>query len=151
MVDFLRLALWSAVWMRRVPVIGLVGCARSAVVIGRISRLLLRLVVRTQTQHSAAGFDDDDADPRLLGEETDPTSLPVLARLPTWYLSQPPIRQGLTQVQWPEGRLSRGWEKEKLGSSRDSNPVRLCWSSAHLGQCEPDETCWTRTQTWTQA
>ena len=37
----------------------------------------------------------------------------------------------------------------KEGSSRDANLAGLCWSSAHLVQCKPDEPSWT--QTWVQA
>ena len=30
-------------------------------------------------------------------------------------------------------------------------PAGLCWSSAHLVQCRPDEPSWSWTQTWVQA
>ena len=52
-------------------VIGLVGCAGYAAVIGWISRLLLWLVVRTRTPRSEAWFGGEDEDPMLLGEEID--------------------------------------------------------------------------------
>ena len=52
-------------------VIGLVGYAGSAVVIGWIPSLLFWLVVRMQTPRSVAWFDDEDTDPMLLREETD--------------------------------------------------------------------------------
>ena len=51
--------------------INLVGCAGSTAVIGWIPRLLVWLVVRTQTPRSAAWFGSEDAEPMLLGEETD--------------------------------------------------------------------------------
>ena len=34
----------------------------------------------------------------------------------------------------------------RLGMSRDPSPAGLCWSSAHLVQCGPDEPSWTWTQ-----
>ena len=45
----------------------------------------------------------------------------------------------------------RGWGNRRSGSSRDSNPVGLYWSSTHLVLCEPDEPCWTWAQIWVQA
>ena len=62
-------------------VIGQVGCAGSAAVIGRIPRFLLRLVVRTQTPRSTTWFGGEDADPMLLREGTD-TSSPLDFRSP---------------------------------------------------------------------
>ena len=35
--------------------------------------------------------------------------------------------------------------------SRGSSPAWLCWSKAHLVQCEPDEPSWIWTQIWVQA
>ena len=35
--------------------------------------------------------------------------------------------------------------------SRGSHQARLCWQSANLVQCEPDEPSWTWTQIWGQA
>ena len=52
--EFLSLALRRAVWMRKAAVLGLVGCAGSASVICWLPRLLLRLIVRTQIQHSGS-------------------------------------------------------------------------------------------------
>ena len=46
---------------------------------------------------------------------------------------------------------SGGWGKGRSGSSRNSSPAGLYWSSAHLVQCEPDELCRTWLQTWVQA
>ena len=54
-------------------VIGLVGYAGSAAMIGWIQHLLLWLVVRMQTLHSTAL--KGDADPMLLGEEIDTSPL----------------------------------------------------------------------------
>ena len=54
--DFLGLALGRAVLNVMAAVIGLVCYAGSAAVVGWIPRLLLRLVVRTQTPRSAARF-----------------------------------------------------------------------------------------------
>ena len=51
--------------------IGLVGCAGSMTVIGWFPRLLLWLVVRTQTPCSAAWFSGEGADPTLQGEIMD--------------------------------------------------------------------------------
>ena len=59
--------------------IGLLGCAGSMAVIGWIPYLLLWLVVRMQTPHSAAWFGGEDTDPMLLGEVTD-TSPPGSGR-----------------------------------------------------------------------
>ena len=67
------------------------------------------------------------------------------------YLSLPPTRQDLTQGQWSEGRFIVGVKGGGSGSSRDSNPAGLFWSSANLVQCEPDDPCWIWTQTWVQA
>ena len=53
--------------------IGLVGCAGSAAVVGWIPRPLLRLVVRKQATCSAAWFGGENADPMLLGEVTNST------------------------------------------------------------------------------
>ena len=36
-------------------------------------------------------------------------------------------------------------------TSRCSSPAELCWSSAYLVQCGPDEPSWTWTQIWVQA
>ena len=47
-------------------------------------------------------------------------------RLDTWSKTQKPIKVEIK---------GRG----RSGTSRDSNPAGLCCSSAHLGQCEPDE------------
>ena len=44
------------------------------------------------------------------------------------------------------GDLGRG----RSGMSRGSSPAGLCWLSAHLVQCGPDEPCWTWTQIWVQ-
>ena len=49
--------------------IGLVGCAGSAIVIDWIPHRLLWLGVRTQTPRSADWFGRKDAGPILLGEE----------------------------------------------------------------------------------
>ena len=73
--DFLKLAFRRAVLKEMAAVIDLVGCAGSAAVIGWIVRLLLWLVVRTQTPRFAALFGGKDADPILLEEVTN-TSLP---------------------------------------------------------------------------
>ena len=43
------------------------------------------------------------------------------------------------------------WGLGKVGSNLGSNPAGLCWSSAHLVQCEADEPSWTWTQTWVPA
>ena len=40
-----------------------------------------------------------------------------------------------------------GLERGRSGTSQDSTPAGLCWSSTHLVQCGPDEPSWT----WTQA
>ena len=56
-------------------------------------------------------------------------------------MSLPSTRQYLTQGQWPEDRLLLGFRGGE----------GLCWSSAHLVQCEPDEPSWTWTQIWAQA
>ena len=47
-------------------------------------------------------------------------------RLDTWSKVRRPIKVGIKR---------RG----RSGTSRDSNPACLCFSSAHLVQCEPDE------------
>ena len=62
----------------------------------------------------------------------------------------PPDRTGARSVNW-RSVYSRSWGKERLGLSRDLNPIGRCWLSAHLVQCKPDETCRTWTQTWVQA
>ena len=63
--DFLKLALRIAVLNEMAAVIGLVGCAGSAAVVGWIPHLLLRLLVRTQTPRSAAWFGSGDAEVRI--------------------------------------------------------------------------------------
>ena len=64
------------------------------------------------------------------------------------YMSLPPIRQDLTQGQWPEGQLKVGiLGRGMLGTS----PAGLCWSSTYLVQCGPDEPSWSWTQIWVQA
>ena len=68
------------------------------------------------------------------------------------YLSLPPTRQDLTQGQRLEGRLLWGFRGiGRLGTSRGSNLARLCWLSARLLQCGPDEPSWTWTQICVQA
>ena len=52
-------------------VIGLVGCAGFAAMIGWIPHLLLQLVVGMQTLGMAVWFGGEDADPMLLEEEKD--------------------------------------------------------------------------------
>ena len=42
-------------------------------------------------------------------------------------------------------------KKGRSGRSWGSNSAWLCWSSAHLVDCGPDEPSWTRTQIWVQA
>ena len=54
--------------MRKAAMLGLVGCAGSAAVIGWIAYLLLQLVVMMQTPCLAAWFGGKDADHMLLGE-----------------------------------------------------------------------------------
>ena len=61
----------SCMNFKKTVVIGLVGCDGFSAVIGRITRLLLQLVVRMQTQRSATWFGGEDTDPMLLGEVTD--------------------------------------------------------------------------------
>ena len=51
----------------------------------------------------------------------------------------------------PKVGLNLGLGEGTVGTSRGSNPAGLCWSSAHLVQCEPDEPSCTWTQTWVQA
>ena len=58
----------SEVRMREV-MIGLVGCAGSAAVIGWIPCLLLQLVLRTETPCLEIWFGGEDPDPMLLGQE----------------------------------------------------------------------------------
>ena len=42
------------------------------------------------------------------------------------------------------------WGRGMSHPSRSSSPALLCWSSAHLVQCRPDEPSWTWTQIWVQ-
>ena len=65
----------SCLTEKRAAVIGLVGCAGFAAVIGCIPHLLLWLVVRMQTPHSAAWFGGEDADSMLLGKVMDSSPL----------------------------------------------------------------------------
>ena len=47
---------------------------------------------------------------------------------------------------WLKGQVIEGVKEGlKSGTSQGSNPACLCWSSAHLVQCEPDEP----SRTWT--
>ena len=51
---------------------------------------------------------------------------------------------------WSKCRLILWIRGGKLGQDPRLNPAGLCWSSAHLEQCEPDEPTLTLTQTWVQ-
>ena len=68
---------------KKAAVIGLEDCAGSAAVVGWIPRLLLRLVVRTQTSRSVAWFCGEDSYPMPLGEITDFSPLRYLSLPPT--------------------------------------------------------------------
>ena len=122
--------------MRKTAVISLVGCAGSAAVIGWIPCLLLRLVVRIQIPHSVAWLGSENAD---------------LLRCPVFICYCLPLDRTWPTVNNQKFDYSGRWGKGRSGSNRDSNPARLYWSSAYLGQYELDEPCWTWTQTWVQA
>ena len=94
--------------------------------------------------------------PHLVGRGIDPTS-PLGSSEPDrrFDICLSPTRLDLKQSQWPEGRFIVGLREEggkrRGGTSQGSSPVGLCWSSAHLVQCKPDEPNWTWTQTWVRA
>ena len=105
-------------------------CAGSTAVIGWIPRLLLRTVIRTQTQRSAAWFGGKDEDPRPAGKgngfhftELSPSAqLFVCHCLPpdrTWH-----------KVNDQKVVYSGGWGRGRSDSSRNSNATRLGWSSS---------------------
>ena len=100
---------------KKAAVIGQIGCTGSAVVIGWIPRLLLGLMVRTQTPRSAAWFGGENADPMLLREVTDPTSPLGTAWLPS----------NICLCLPPEGWFIVGVE------GRGGVELEPCWTAGH--------------------
>ena len=129
--------------------IGLVGCAGSANVIGWIPRLLLRLVVRTQIPRSTAWWWGCRPHAAGRGNRSYPSSglSPAVKSIFVSASNQTGLDTRSITQRWIIIGVKRGGG----GSSRDSNPVGLCRSSAHWVQWNPDEPCGTWTQTCVQA
>ena len=132
--------------------IGLVDYAGSTVVTGWIPCFLLQLVVRMQTLRLAAWFGGEDTNPMLLEEETNISPMGLgEPGCPVFISHCLPLDRTWHTVNDLKVDYRGCWGKERLGWSQDSNPAVLCWSLAHLVQCEPDEPCRTWIQTWVQA